>query len=491
MTWPTTAPSIPLFGTLAEAEALIAEALELGIRTIVDIVPNHVSDQHPWFQAALAAGPGSPERERFWFRPGRGADGASHAHRLALNFSGTTWTRTTRPRRHARRVVPAPVRGRAAGPQLGPPRRARRARGHPAVLVRPRRGGRPHRLGRAARQGPGPARGARRPPGPGEHPTRTATSCTTSTAAGAPIADSLPGPRVLVGEVWLPDVERFTRYLRPDELHTAFNFDFLARPWDAGELRASIDAHARGACAGRRAGDLGAVQPRRDPAGDPLRPGGQLVRVRRQAPRRAHRPRARPPAGPGGRAARGRAARLALHLPGRRARPGRGRRPAPRAASQDPMYHRSGGEDPGRDGCRVPLPWSGEHGRRSASARPGRGGDLAPPARPLGGPDRRGPAADPARCSSSTGRAAPPARRARPRRRPAGLAARTPTASSRSPAATRFVSITNLSDGPVAAARRTPSSLLASAPLTDGRLPVDATAWLRPEPPTDSGRGRG
>ncbi len=50
----------PVFGTLEEAEALIADALALGIRTIVDVVPNHVSDQHPWFQAALAAGPGSP-----------------------------------------------------------------------------------------------------------------------------------------------------------------------------------------------------------------------------------------------------------------------------------------------------------------------------------------------------------------------------------------------------------------------------------------------
>ena len=58
----------PAFGTLAEAEQLIAEARELGIRTIVDIVPNHVSDQHPWFQAALASPPGSPEREQFWFR---------------------------------------------------------------------------------------------------------------------------------------------------------------------------------------------------------------------------------------------------------------------------------------------------------------------------------------------------------------------------------------------------------------------------------------
>ena len=79
-------------------------------------------------------------------------------------------------------------------------------------------------------------------------PTRTATSCTTSTAAGARSPTRYPGTRVLVGELWLPDIDRFAMYLRPDELHTAFNFDFLARPWDARELRASIDetlaAHA-------------------------------------------------------------------------------------------------------------------------------------------------------------------------------------------------------------------------------------------------------
>ena len=65
----------PSFGTLREAELLIGEAHALGIRIIIDIVPNHCSDEHPWFRAALAAGPGSPERERFWFRPGRGEDG--------------------------------------------------------------------------------------------------------------------------------------------------------------------------------------------------------------------------------------------------------------------------------------------------------------------------------------------------------------------------------------------------------------------------------
>ena len=65
----------PAFGTLADADALIAEGHAHGIKTIIDIVPNHCSDRHPWFQAALAAAPGSAERARFWFRPGRGPGG--------------------------------------------------------------------------------------------------------------------------------------------------------------------------------------------------------------------------------------------------------------------------------------------------------------------------------------------------------------------------------------------------------------------------------
>ena len=83
----------PAFGTLEEAERLIAEARALGIRTIVDIVPNHVSNQHPWFSEALAAGPGSPERERFWFRPGTGVGGNLPPNRWQSIFGGSAWTR--------------------------------------------------------------------------------------------------------------------------------------------------------------------------------------------------------------------------------------------------------------------------------------------------------------------------------------------------------------------------------------------------------------
>ena len=87
----------PAFGTLEQAEQVIADARALGIRTIVDVVPNHVSDQHAWFRAALAAAPGSPERARFWFHPGKGPHGDTMPTRWRSDFAGSTWTRTTDP----------------------------------------------------------------------------------------------------------------------------------------------------------------------------------------------------------------------------------------------------------------------------------------------------------------------------------------------------------------------------------------------------------
>ncbi len=65
----------PVFGTLADFDELLAKAHALGLKVIVDLVPNHSSDEHAWFQAALAAAPGSPERARYIFRDGRGESG--------------------------------------------------------------------------------------------------------------------------------------------------------------------------------------------------------------------------------------------------------------------------------------------------------------------------------------------------------------------------------------------------------------------------------
>ena len=83
----------PLFGDLTAFDRLHSRARELGLRLIVDIVPNHSSDQHPWFKQALAAGPGSPERARYVFRDGTGPDGDRPPNNWPSKFGGSAWTR--------------------------------------------------------------------------------------------------------------------------------------------------------------------------------------------------------------------------------------------------------------------------------------------------------------------------------------------------------------------------------------------------------------
>ncbi|MDD6792439.1 MAG: alpha-amylase family glycosyl hydrolase, partial [Thermobifida fusca] len=87
----------PRFGTLADFDALLATAHDLGLRVIIDIVPNHTSSAHRWFRDALAAGPGSPERDRYVFRPGRGENGELPPNNWQSIFGGPAWTRVTEP----------------------------------------------------------------------------------------------------------------------------------------------------------------------------------------------------------------------------------------------------------------------------------------------------------------------------------------------------------------------------------------------------------
>ena len=87
----------PRFGTLADFDGLLARAHEVGLRVLVDLVPNHTSSDHPWFQEALRAEPGSPERSRYLFRDGRGSDGDEPPNNWASTFGGPGWTRITEP----------------------------------------------------------------------------------------------------------------------------------------------------------------------------------------------------------------------------------------------------------------------------------------------------------------------------------------------------------------------------------------------------------
>ncbi len=85
----------PIFGSLADADAFMADAHAAGLRVIIDVVPNHTSEEHPWFRAALAAPPGSPERDRYIFRDGLGKGGDRPPNNWISCFGGSGWERVT------------------------------------------------------------------------------------------------------------------------------------------------------------------------------------------------------------------------------------------------------------------------------------------------------------------------------------------------------------------------------------------------------------
>ncbi|MFF3666722.1 glycoside hydrolase family 13 protein [Microtetraspora malaysiensis] len=229
----------PIFGSLADAKALLDDAHRHGLKVIVDVVPNHTSDRHAWFQEALAAGPGSPERERYIFREGRGPRGELPPNDWESIFGGPAWTRLPdgqwylhlfapeqpdlnweHPEVHAEfadilrfwldlgvdgfRVDVAHGMVKADGlPDVGHSDQVRLI-GADIVPFFDQDG--VHEIHRAWRR----------------------------------ILDSYEGERIGVAEAWAPSPERLANYVRPDELHQAFNFHFLTTPWDAAAFREVI-----------------------------------------------------------------------------------------------------------------------------------------------------------------------------------------------------------------------------------------------------------
>jgi alpha-glucosidase len=473
----------PAFGSLAEAEALISEALEFGIRTIIDIVPNHVSDRHPWFQAAIAAGPGSPERDRFWFRQGRGDHGDEPPTGWRSEFQGVPWSRTTDPDGQPGEWYL----------HLFTPEQPDLNWDHPDVQAEHEailrfwfdRGAAGVRIDSAALLVKDPTMPeVPDDPGPGDHPTQDRDELHDIYRAWRAVADAYPGTRVLVGELWLADIDRFAKYLRPDELHTAFNFDFMARPWRADDLRASIDA------------TLAAHAPVGAPATwvlsnhDVTRPATRYGRADTSFAFRRKRFGIDTDADLGNRRARA-AALLTAALPGslyiyQGDELGLDEVEVPVAEIQDPMHDRSGGTDPGRDGCRVPLPWSGTSAPfgfspAEASTRPW----LTQPGH-WGGRTVEAEEADPDSMLRLY-RAALRIRRSEPGLGdgPFSWLASDPgvLAFARGP---EFVNLTNLSETDVPLPPHL-GVLLASADVSDGHLPPDATVWLRPDPDAEAG----
>ena len=469
----------PTFGTLEDAEQLIAEALELGIRTIIDVVPNHVSDQHPWFQAALAAGPGSPERERFWFHPGTGPNGDEKPNQWVSEFKGEPWTRTVNPdgtpgEWYLHLFTPEQPDLNWNHPEV--------RREHEDILrFWFDRGVAGVRIDSAAQlmkhpdlpDYPGN-------PGPGEHPHIDRDELHDVYRAWRAIADEYDGTRVLVGEIWLPDAARFAAYLRPDEMHTAFNFDFMSRPWNADELRASIDLM------------LAAHVPVDAPSTwvlsnhDVTRP---VTRYGREDSSFAFaKKRFSTPTDPalGTRRARA-AALLTAALPGslylyQGDELGLPEVELPRELLEDPMHFRSGGVDPGRDGCRVPLPWRGTHAPFGFSPTgPGPDGTVAAPWLPQ--PDEWAALTVQAQESDPGSMLWLYRQALRIRRRERALGDGPMTWLESEPHALvfargdEFVNVTNLASAPIALPDHQ-SILLSSMPLEGGLLPPDSTVWL-------------
>ena len=333
----------PVFGTLDDAKALITESHGHGLRIVVDLVPNHTSDRHAWFQAALAAGPGSTERARYIFREGRGPAGDLPPNNWVSNFGGPAWTRVPDGQWYLHLFAPEQPDLDWTNQEVVDEFKAilrfwldlgvdgfRIDVAHglakdPALADVPN-GAEGHLLTAAHTN---------------EHPHWDRDEVHEVYRGWRAVIDEYADDRVFVAEAWVPNPDRFAQYLRADELHTAFNFNFLDAVWDAATVRGVIDrtlAELR---------DVGApatwVLSNHDVTRHPTRFGGGAAGL-----------------------SRARAATLlSLALPGG-AYVYEGEElgleevlDIPADLRQDPIFARTFGERVGRDGCRVPLPWGG------------------------------------------------------------------------------------------------------------------------------------
>ncbi|GAA2340918.1 glycoside hydrolase family 13 protein [Streptomyces kunmingensis] len=343
----------PMYGTLLDADAVIRDAHGLDLRVIVDLVPNHSSDQHEWFKRAVAEGPGSPSRDRYHFRPGKGANGELPPNDWESIFGGPAWTRLPDGEWYLHLFAPEQPDFNWEHPAVADEFRSI-LRFWLDMGVDGFRIDVAHGLVKAEGLPDLGAHDQLKLLGNDVMPFFDQDGVHAIYRSWRTILDEYDGDKVFVAEAWTPTVERTANYVRPDELHQAFNFQYLGAPWDATELRAIIDS------------SLDAMRPVGAPATWVL----SNHDVTRHATRYAN-----PPGGTQIRTAgnrelglrRARAATLLmLALPGS-AYVYQGEElglpdvtDLPDEVRQDPSFFRAQGQDGFRDGCRVPIPWTVE-----------------------------------------------------------------------------------------------------------------------------------
>ncbi len=364
----------PVFGTLTDVDALLARARELGLHVLLDLVPNHCSDEHPWFRAAVAGGPQAPERELFHFQDGRGPGGGVPPNNWRSVFGGPAWTRVTEPdgapgqwylHLFDRRQPDWNWEHPQVADEFDSVLRFWLDRGVAGFRVDVAHGmvkapGLPDTtevqtlLGLQTAEG----RTSQPPPPTNAMPYWDQDGVHAILRRWRAVLDGCPPPtRLLCAEAWVSPPDRMARYLRPDEMHQAFAFELLQAPWDARAIRRAIDATltALAAVGSPATWVLSNHDVVRHATRLAMRWSGGLPHGIRSSDRA-------PDQELGLRRARA-ATALMLALPGAAYLYQGEELGLPEHTSladgfrQDPVHLRTAGAEVGRDGCRVPLPW--------------------------------------------------------------------------------------------------------------------------------------
>ena len=352
----------PRFGTLADFDALLAKAHAHGIRIIIDLVPNHSSDQHPLFQAALRASKGSPERDMYVFREGKDAN--TPPNNWQSVFGGPAWTQVEDGQWYLHLFDSSQPDFNWANPKV-------EQFFHDVLRFWFDRGVDGFRVDVAHSLVKDPAL-----------PDIEEVSSSMTGSDSAP-KEEKPHPfwgqegvhevirgfrkvaneyedRAMCAEAWILPLSKMAKWVRPDEYHQTFNFAYLETPWDSAKLRNVVDESLR------EFGNVGA------PSTWVLSNHDVIRHVTRMAYDKV--PKQGDGIGPsypqpdearGQRVGRA-ATAFMLGLPGSSYIYQGEELGLPEHTTldasfrEDPTFFRTKGERVGRDGCRVPIPWESD-----------------------------------------------------------------------------------------------------------------------------------